>query len=70
MENIRVYLICLSDLSESQDVHDLSDEQWIKISEEQGLVYSLTGFAEQFNAEMINEIDTVMRFINVYSIVR
>ena len=65
---IRAYLICFSDLTESEseggDLHDLTDNEWIGISERQGFVYSLQGFAENYNAEAINEVDTIMRFIN------
>ena len=60
----RAYLICFSDLGDYEgDIHDLTDEEWIKKSEEQGLIYTLGGFAAAYNAEWINEVDTVMRFI-------
>jgi hypothetical protein len=63
----RVYLIFLeNDLSgvEVGDWNELTDEQWINLSEEQGTVLSLQGFQRAFNKEEI-PYDTYIRFITI-----
>lgn len=63
----RVYLIFLeNDLSgvEVGDWNNLTDEQWINLSEQQGTVLSLEGFQRAFNKEEI-PYDTYLRFITV-----
>ena len=63
----RVYLIFLeNDLSgvEVGDWNELTDEQWINLSEEQGTVLSLEGFQRAFNKEEV-PYDTYIRFITI-----
>ena len=63
----RVYLIFLeNDLSgvEVGDWNNLTNEQWMNLSEEQGTVLSLEGFQRAFNKEEI-PYDTYLRFINI-----
>lgn len=59
----RVYLINLDEVEFDKGYHSLTDEEFIKISESQGLVYSLNGFQAQFNQNEINQFNTVIRFI-------
>ena len=66
-QETRVYLIFLeNDLSgvEVGDWNELTDEQWINLSEEQGTVLSLQGFQRAFNKEEI-PYDTYIRFITI-----
>lgn len=46
-------------------VEELSDEDFIEIAEEQGLVYTLNGFTQAFNNENINSSTDIIRFIEV-----
>jgi hypothetical protein len=63
----RVYLIFLENDLSGVDVGDwseLTDEQWINLSEEQGTVLSLEGFQIAFNKEEV-PYDTYIRFITI-----
>ena len=60
MEEIRVYGIDVSNI-ELENLGNVSDEQWIDIAEENGLVWSLQGFAEQFNDMNINSNNVLIR---------
>ena len=63
----RVYLIDLTNDFSGVDVgnwNNLTDEQWIQLSEEQGNVFSLDGFQKQFNNELI-QYETYIRFITI-----
>lgn len=63
----RVYLIDLTNDFSGVDVgnwNNLTDEQWIQLSEEQGNVFSLDGFQKQFNNELIG-YETYIRFITI-----
>lgn len=60
MKEIRAYLIHI----DSCDNYDLlSDDEFMDIAEEQGTVYSLKGFAQAFNNEMIDDLNYWLRFI-------
>jgi hypothetical protein len=62
----RVYVIDVDDdRVEDVDVPTLTDEEFIFEAEEQGKVYTLTGFAEAFNNEEINSHTDFIRFIEV-----
>jgi len=66
MEDIRVYGINIDD-TEFEDINEISNDQWQEIAEESGLVWTLSGFAHQFNESMINTESILIRFINVNS---
>lgn len=56
MKEWRIYVIDLNDVDENiglQEVERWSDEQVIEVSERQGLVYSLQGFASDWNYDNI-----------------
>jgi hypothetical protein len=63
----RVYLIDLNNDISGVDIgnwNNLTDEQWIDISEMQGYVLSLDGFQRAYNKEEI-PYDTYLRFITI-----
>jgi hypothetical protein len=63
----RVYLIDLNNDISGVDIGDwsnLTDEQWIEISEMQGYVLSLDGFQRAYNKEEI-PCETYLRFITI-----
>jgi hypothetical protein len=63
----RVYIIDLNnDTSEVEvgDWNNLTDEEWIDLSERQGFVLSLEGFQKAFNKEEI-PYETYLRFITI-----
>jgi hypothetical protein len=64
---IRVYVLDLNHprLDDIDDVHGLTNEEFMSESEEQGRVYTLNGFAQAFNCESINSNTDVIRFIEV-----
>lgn len=64
MENIRVYGINIDD-TELENINEISNDQWQDIAEDSGLVWTLSGFAHQFNEQMINTESILIRFINV-----
>jgi hypothetical protein len=69
MENIRVYGINIDD-TEFEDINEISNDRWQDIAEESGLVWTLSGFAHQFNESEFSLIDKdsiFIRFINIYS---
>lgn len=56
MKEWRIYVIDFNDVDENiglQEVEQWSDEQVIEVSERQGLVYSLKGFASDWNCDNI-----------------
>jgi hypothetical protein len=62
MRELRVYGIDISDV-ELENVGNVSNEQWMDIAEENGLVWSLQGFAEEFNQSMINSETILIRIM-------
>ena len=63
----RVYLIDLNNDISGVDIGDwnnLTDEQWIDISEIKGYVLSLDGFQRAYNKEEI-PCETYLRFITI-----
>lgn len=71
MKELRVYVINIEDVDFERQmpvnttVEELSDEDFIEIAEEQGLVYTLNGFTQAFNNENINSSTDIIRFIEV-----
>lgn len=66
MTETKVYGINPSLLSNIQDeIFDdkIIDEVWIGIAEEQGNVWSLKGFQEDFNKDVVNSDSLFIRFI-------
>ena len=66
-QETRVYLIDLNNDTREVEVgnwNNLTDEQWIDLSERQGYVLSLEGFQRAFNKEEI-PYDTYLRFITI-----
>ena len=66
-QETRVYLIDLNNDTREVEVGDwdnLTDDQWIDLSERQGYVLSLAGFQKAFNKEEI-PYDTYLRFITI-----
>ena len=69
MEDIRVYGINIDD-TELEDINEISNDRWQEIAEDSGLVWTLSGFAHQFNDSEFSRINTesiLIRFINIYS---
>lgn len=65
MKEIRVYAINC-DMYEGEGlIPELSDDKFMDIAEEQGLVYSLEHFAYDYNSEYIDNSNTFIRFIEV-----
>ena len=62
MRELRVYGIDISDV-ELENVGNVSNEQWMDIAEECGLVWSLQVFAEEFNQSMINSETILIRIM-------
>lgn len=63
----RVYLIDLNNDISGVDIgnwNNLTDEQWIEISEIQGYILSLDGFQRAYNKEEI-PCETYLRFITI-----
>lgn len=52
----------LQDITDPKSPNPLSDEQYIEISEEHGLVWTLDGFQKAFNAGEISD-EWYIRFI-------
>lgn len=69
MKEWRIYVIDLNDVDENiglQEVEQWSDEQVIEVSERQGLVYSLQGFAFYWNCDDIIYPDfSYMRILEI-----
>ena len=64
-QETRVYLIDLKNDTSDVEVgnwDNLTNEQWINLSESQGYVLSLDGFQKAFNKDEI-PFDTYLRFI-------
>ena len=60
----RIYAINLDKISDEINHYDLSDNEFISESEEQGLVWSLNGFESAFNNEEISD-QWVIRIITL-----
>lgn len=58
----RVYLIDINKYTGSW--FELSDKNWIEISEAQGNVYSLEGFSTAFNNEEVSDLN-VLKILEV-----
>lgn len=69
MKEYRIYVIYLNDLAEDiglNEVEQWSDERVIEVSERQGLVYSLQGFALAWNCDNVIYPDfSYMRIIEI-----
>jgi hypothetical protein len=61
----RVYLIDLSEVELDEGYRKLTDEEFMKVAESKGTVYSLIGFQQNFNNDMVNQDISVIRFIEV-----
>lgn len=61
MKEIRVYAIC----SESPEVCNLSNAEFMQRAEDAGNVYSLKGFEADFNGNYFYRDNTYIRFIEV-----
>ena len=44
---------------------ELSDEEFMTLAEQQGLVYTKEGFIDRFNCEGFNSLDCYLRIIDV-----
>lgn len=74
MKELRVYLVDIGQIDEYKDgvgadidnVASLSDNEFMELSEQQELVYTLTNFANVFNfGEEIDSYNQYIRFIEV-----
>ena len=66
-QETRVYLIDLNNDTMEIGIGDwnnLTDEEWINLSERQGYILSLEGFQKAFNKEEI-PYETYLRFITI-----
>ena len=66
-KEIRVYgidLNVLADNSDERDVNDIPNNEFIDEAEKQGLIWTLAGFSETLNGEML-PYDVWIRFIIV-----
>ena len=66
-QETRVYLITQENDSSGVGVggwNELTDSQWMELSESQGIVLSLEGFQRAFNKEEI-PYDAYLRFITI-----
>jgi hypothetical protein len=66
-QETRVYVIDLNNDTSEVEIgnwNNLTNEQWIDLSERQGYVFSLDGFQKAFNNEEI-PYDTYIRFITI-----
>lgn len=65
--SIRVYIIDLDqlDVDDVKGSDDYSNEEFMNIAEEQGAVYTLKGFQNDFNYEQnISSFNCYLRFID------
>ena len=66
---LRVAVIDIDELTKKQsdiDYYTISNEQFLDIAEEQGTVYSMSGFSAAFNDACISTDSDVLRFILVH----
>jgi hypothetical protein len=66
-QETRVYVIDLNNDTSEVEIgnwNNLTNEQWIDLSERKGYVFSLDGFQKAFNNEEI-PYDTYIRFITI-----
>ena len=64
MKELRVYVIDINEIEEI-NLNEISDEQFMNIAEEQGIVYTLKGFETAFNRENVYTGLDYIRFIEV-----
>jgi len=60
-EEIRVYLV--DSMNEVENWDELPNDEFIRMAEEEGKVYSLQGFVKAFNEEEINSSIDFIRII-------
>lgn len=60
----RVYVVDVHSIVNKHH-SELTDEQFINLSEEQGTVYTLSGFQEDFNIGRFDAPHYVIRFLTV-----
>ena len=63
MQEIRVYGINPDELELSGSIQELEDQEFQEIAEQQGLVWSLSGFQEDFNNDWLSSASLFIRFI-------
>lgn len=63
MAEIKVYGININEVEKDISIASISDKDFVKISEQQGLIWSLTGFQNDFNDDEINQSNLFIRFI-------
>lgn len=63
LEEIRVYGINPDDLELDRSIRDLDDQSFMDLAEDQGLVWSLAGFQEDFNDDQLSSGSIFIRFI-------
>ena len=62
-QEIRVYGINPDELELSGSIQELEDQEFQEIAEQQGLVWSLSGFQEDFNNDWLSSASLFIRFI-------
>ena len=60
----RIYAIDLDSIDMENHPVDISNDEFTKLAEQQGLVYSLKGFEEAFNNEEVSD-QWFIRILNV-----
>ena len=65
MKELRFYLVNPDWIDSPIDLYDLSDEEFIELSEKQGTVYSITRFESAFNNEDINSFTQFLRILEI-----
>ena len=66
MTETRVYGIDVEQVeNETWSPKSLSDIEFVEVAEKQGLVWSLNGFQNQFNDNLINSNNIFIRFIGM-----
>lgn len=66
-KEFRVYRIDISEIKSKNpsNILDGSNKVFMNEAERQGNVYSLTAFADAFNSELTNEVNSFIRIIEV-----
>lgn len=67
MKEIRVYVVNAELYDGEKWIQELSNKEFIAIAEEQGTIYSLKGFENDYNDDCVDTINTFIRFIKVES---
>ena len=65
MKETRVYVINVDSIDEDIKLNQISDEQFMDISERQGIVFTLKGFENAFNNINVSTDTDYIRFIEV-----